>query len=293
MKDLITLFLMTEKGYRVLEVIASSSPGSIESVVSSRDPNVTRDYYDEIESLCNANGIQFLDRHKLKTVNSRFAIAVSWRWLIDASSTTLVVFHDSLLPKYRGFAPLVSALINGEQRIGVTALFANEDYDRGDIIMQSGNDVSYPITVQSAIELLAKNYRELAIEITGRIAENKPLVGKKQDESEVSYSLWRDENDYFIDWSQDAEEIRRFIDAVGYPYKGSLTWVEGKRARILKAEVCDDVHIENRTPGKVLFMSENKPVVVCGKGLLKISHIIDDHTRKSLLPFSKFRLRFK
>lgn len=293
MREMIVLFCMTEKGYRVLEVITANFPNIIEYVVASRDPNIEKDYYDQIETFCNENGVKFIDRQKCKTINSSYAIAVSWRWLIDSTSTTLIVFHDSLLPKYRGFAPLVSSLTKGETRIGVTALFATEDYDRGDIIAQSSTSISYPIKIQDAIELLIVNYKELAIEITRKIVEEKILHGVKQDESEASYSLWRDEDDYIIDWGQSAEQIKRFIDAVSYPYKGSMTMIGDKKVRIIEAEVLDDVCIENRIPGKVIFMKANKPVVVCGKGLLMINDIVDDGTNKSLLPFSKFRLRFK
>ncbi len=293
MRETITLFCMAENGYRMLEAITAHFPDILECVVSSRDPNIAKDYYDEIETFCNESGVYFLDRKNCKVVNSRYAIAVSWRWLIDSSSTTLIVFHDSLLPKYRGFSPLISALIKGDTKIGVTAIFATEDYDRGDIIAQSSTSVSYPIKIQNAIELLAVNYKELALEITRKIVEEKTLHGIKQDEHEASYSLWRDEDDYIIDWGQSAEQIKRFIDAVSYPYKGSMTMVGDKRARVIEAEVLDDVYIENRTPGKVIFMKNNKPVVVCGDGLLLINDIVDDETSNSLLPFSKFRLRFK
>ncbi len=292
MKDKITFFLMTEKGYRVLEVIAAHFPEIIECVISSRDTNICKDYYNEIEAFCNKKGMKFADRKNSEVVNSRYAISISWRWLIDSSSTTLIVFHDSLLPKYRGFAPLVSALTNGDERIGVTALFATEEYDRGNVIAQSSVSVGYPIKIQYAIELLIENYKVLALEVTKQIFEGQTLKGVKQDENEATYSLWRDEDDYSIDWGQSAEQIRRFIDAVGYPYKGSSTTVDGKVARIIDVEVLDDVYIENRTPGKVIFFKNGKPVVVCGNGLLKVVDIVDNQTNKSLLPFSKFRLRF-
>jgi methionyl-tRNA formyltransferase len=292
MSDTVTLFLMTKKGYGVLKAVTASFPEIIEGVVSSRDANIEEDYYEEIEEFCKSNGVRFSDRHTAGAIKSRYAIAVSWRWLIDPYSTTLIVFHDSLLPKYRGFAPLVSALINGDKSIGVTALFAVEEYDRGDIIAQSATTVTYPIKIQEAIDLITDNYRELALQITGQIAEGKILCGVKQDESQATYSLWRDEDDYTIDWGELAERIKRFIDAVGHPYKGSLTTVGGKEARILHAETLDDVHVENRTPGKVIFVKDNEPVVVCGKGLLRIVDIVDAQTNESLLPFCKFRLRF-
>jgi methionyl-tRNA formyltransferase len=293
MKKKVTLFCMTEKGYRVLEALALNFQQVIECVVTSRDPSIEKDYYNEIVAFCKENDIRVHDRKTLKTVNSNYAFAISWRWLIDSSTTTLIVFHDSLLPKYRGFSPLISALTNGDKKIGVTALFATEKYDCGDIIAQSSSPVNYPIKIQRAIELLVKNYTDLAIEITQKIVKETALHGVKQDETKASYSLWRDEKDYYIDWEQDAERIKRFTDAVSYPYKGSLTIIEGKKARILEAEVVENVHIENRTPGKIIFFKQNKPVAVCRKGLLRIVDIVDDETGESLLPFHKFRLRLE
>ncbi len=218
-------------------------------------------------------------------------LAVSWRWLIHLK-TTSIILHDSLLPKYRGFSPLVSALINGERTIGVTALFASEGYDCGDIIAQSKSTVRYPIKIQNAIRLLSQNYKELAIEIIKKIAEGEVLKGIKQKECEASYSLWRDEEDYRINWEESSEQIKRKVDALGYPYKGALCFVGGKKARIIEALFVDDVHIENRMPGKVIFVRRHQPVVVCGKGLLKITDIVDAETNISLLPLSKFRIRF-
>ena len=79
-----------------------------------------------------------------------FSIAVAWKWLIKQKDI-LIVLHDSLLPKYRGYLPLVSQLINGEKEIGVTSFFANDKYDEGDIIYSSKIDIKYPITIEQAI----------------------------------------------------------------------------------------------------------------------------------------------
>ena len=292
MKVSVALFLMTEKGYRVLGAIVAHFPEIIECVISARDINIKKDYYDEIEVFCKKNRIIFLDRKECKAINSRYAIAVSWRWLIDLSMT-LIVFHDSLLPRYRGFSPLVSSLINGEDLIGVTAIFASGDYDCGDIIAQSKTTVNYPIKIQNAIKLICENYKQLAIKIIKQISEGKTLNGVKQDEHKASYSLWLDEDDYRIDWKKSSDQIKRFIDALTYPYKGALSIIGNKKVRITDAEIVGDVHIENRMPGKIIFIKDKKPIVVCGKGLIQIINIVDAQTNTSLLPFSKFRMRFR
>lgn len=282
---------MTEKGYRVLEEIATNFPQIIESVVSSRDPNISKDYYNEIKKLCIDKEIIFWDKKDFEIINSHFALAVSWRWLIDPMSTELIVFHDSLLPKYRGFSPLVTALSKGDNKIGVTALFATEDYDCGDIISQSETSITYPLKIQNAIEMITENYKRLAIDMSKKILGGELLKGSMQDEEKASYSLWRDEDDYIIDWKMPAVQIKRFIDAVGYPYKGAITTAGDRQARVLDTEIFNDVYIENRTPGKVIFIKNNCPVIVCGVGLLKITDIVDNKTGNSLLPFSKFRMR--
>ncbi|HEC15936.1 MAG TPA: methionyl-tRNA formyltransferase [Sedimenticola sp.] len=292
MKNTITLFLMTQKGHATLCAIAGQFQGAIDAVIASRDAGLQKDYYEEIKELCSKHGIPFHDRADHHGIASEYAIAVGWRWLIDARPGRLIVLHDSLLPKYRGFNPLVSALINGESKIGVTALFGSDEYDKGDIIARSVTEIGYPIKIQDAIDLLIPNYRKLAVKIVRTIAGGGAIQALKQNEEEASYSLWRDEDDYRIDWSQSSEAIKRFIDAVGYPYAGALTDVNNEAARILDAEVIGDVHIENRAPGKVIFIKDEKPVVVCGAGLLKINELIDDATKKSVLPLKKFRSRF-
>jgi len=200
-------------------------------------------------------------------------LAISWRWIIEAESSILIVFHDSLLPRYRGFNPLVTALINGDEKIGVTASFATREYDRGGILDQSTSSISYPIRIQRAIETIIKNYEDLALRLGEAIANERDIKGRAQQESDASYSLWRDEDDYFIDWRASASAIKRFVDAVGTPYKGAAARLEGRIFRVLGAEEMEDVRIENRTPGKVIFSMDSKPVVVCGQGLLRITRI--------------------
>jgi methionyl-tRNA formyltransferase len=105
--------------------------------------------------------------------------------------------------------------------------------------------------------------------------------------------LWRDDEDYLVDWSWPAERIRRFVDAVGAPYKGAASIVDGKMLRLLKAEALPDVAVANRTVGKVIFVRNGRPVVTCGSGLLRVDELVEDASGASVLPLRKFRTRFK
>jgi len=213
--------------------------------------------------------------------------------LIPASSMRLIVVHDSLLPKYRGFNPLVTALINGDSEIGATALWAAEEYDRGDIIRQESRAISYPIRITDAIEVMSDIYVCLVLEIAAILIDGGTLGSTAQDESAASYSLWRDDDDYCIDWSLPSDRLKRQIDAQGYPYLGSSALIDGKRVRIISAECVEDVRIANRSSGKVIFVVKGRPVVVCGQGLLKVLEVVCDETNESALPLPRYRTRFK
>lgn len=292
MENKVTLFLMTEKGLEVLKgILDHFGCNVIDRVISSRDINVVNDFYEEIRIVCFKNNILFLDRSEAQTVKTDYAMAISWRWLIHLTSQKLVVFHDSILPAYRGFAPLVNALIKGEREIGVSAIFSVNEYDKGPIISQRKIHISYPVKVKEAIRRVSALYIELAIEVISSISKGETLDAEPQLEEYASYSLWLNDEDYMIDWSNDADYIKRFIDSVGYPYKGASTFDGERLFRIFESEVYPDVRIVNRHPGKIIFLPHGFPVVVCGKGLLKITSI-EDSAGELQLPFKKFRTKF-
>jgi methionyl-tRNA formyltransferase len=293
-KPKIGLFAMTAKGAVVFKTLLRAfGSESISYVVTARDLAVLEDGSSTILQIASEFGVPSYFRpdcpkHEQECVK----IAVSWKWMIPVEpDQTLVVFHDSLLPRYRGFNPLVSALINAEEEIGVTALIASDEYDKGPIVAQESTRITYPITISQAIALINSCYEKLAI-VVGKKILNNSLSGFPQNESEATFSLWRDDDDYQINWQDSAEQIRRFIDAVGFPYKGAICYMGSKKCRIFECEEIDDIQIENRAPGKVIFLDNGLPIVVCGKGLLKIKNLVHTETSESQLPLQKFRTRF-
>ena len=288
----ITLFLMTEKGYRVLKhIVARLDTSVVALVVGAPDPSLAQDFFAEIRDLCTQVGIPFQRRDVLRAEPTAYALAVSWRWLI-AGANTLIILHDSMLPRYRGFAPLVNCLINGESTIGVTALYATGDFDQGPILDQASRPVQYPLRIADAIELAVECYLELITRLWPGLQAGQLPSGTPQREADATYSLWRDERDYRIDWQGDSSNICRFVDALGWPYQGASTLLNGQLHRVLAAVPEPDVTIENRTPGKVLFVRAGQPVVVCGTGLLRLTAL---HTNDGgeALPLARFRARFE
>jgi methionyl-tRNA formyltransferase len=288
------LFLMTNKGYEVLKtLIEAGFTAAIDKVIIGLDPAVVHDYSAEIMQLCEKHKVVYFFSNQEYTISASYVLAVSWRWMVKVQDFKLIVLHDSLLPKYRGFAPLVNALINGDDVLGVTALFASEEYDRGAIILQKTTPIQYPITINEAILKVSTLYSEIVLEIFIKIREGGTITSFPQIEDKATYSLWRDSEDYFINWNCSSSTIKRFIDAVGFPYQGAKCFIEDEIIIIIKATVVEDVFIENRTVGKVIFIKNDLPIIVCSEGLLQINEAVFEHSKCSILPLKKFRTRFK
>jgi methionyl-tRNA formyltransferase len=290
----VTLFLMTLKGVEVLNAIAYNSYlDIIDKVIIGRDNNVLNDYSNDIEQICLDNGISYSFSSEDYNINTQYGIAISWRWIINHLGLKLIVLHDSILPKYRGFAPLVNMLINGEKKIGVTALFACSEFDKGPIVLQKDITINYPIKIEKAIRGVSVLYVEIVNELLYNISRELPIQGVKQDETNASYSLWRDKEDYFINWGLPASKICKFVDAVGYPYEGAKCKINNAVVKIIDVDNFEDLEIENRDIGKVLFFEDELPIIVCGSGLIKIKKAVYETTGESIFPIKKFRTRFE
>lgn len=285
---------MTLKGYAVLEsMIAKGYAQLIESVVVGKDQSVDNDYSGEIIKLCQNGKIDFYLRKNAPESDAEFSLAISWRWLLDPKTNCLIVLHDSLLPSYRGFAPLVAQLINKEPHVGVTAFVANEFFDEGDIIFQKKMDVSYPVKIKDIVNQISTLYVRLALDICELILKAEPLPRRSQKQDQATYCVWRDEEDYLIDWHNSSDYIKRFIDAVGSPYKGAATFFDGNLIRILDAQTKPDINLVQRDVGKVIRLEDGSPVVVCGTGLLKITDARSNSGSSDILPLDRLRIKFK
>jgi len=293
----IKVFALGLKGHAVVEVLLSRLlPEDRIFVVIGRDPNVLEDYSEVIRELCILNNVGFAVSNSHYADNKEYDIfiAAGWRWMIHGvPEERLIIFHDSILPRYRGFAPLVNCLLNREREIGVTALFGGEKFDTGHILAQEKIFVSYPTNISREIERVSKLYGVLAWRVYSDLHRQKGLLsGVPQDDSLATYSLWRDEEDYRIDWSLSSEEIEHFISCVGFPYLGASSIVDNELIRVLDATVVPDVNIENRVPGKVLFIDDGSPIVVCGRGLLRLNKIIRSDGEE-VAEWKKIRVRFR
>lgn len=287
----IILYLMNKKGLDVLEAIVSKFGSQLVSgVFIGSDKNVKHDYSQEIKQICINENIAILNKSSKTDFFSGIRLAIGWRWIIHEAEN-LIVLHDSLLPKYRGFSPLPNMLINNEKYIGVTALYAAKEYDTGDIIYQSKIKVNYPIKIVDAIDAISSLYSKLVLEIIADYIDSKPFPRHTQINSDATYSIWRDEEDYFIDFSKSAEYICRFIDAVGYPYLGSRSLIGDQILLIEQAEVYP-INVEINSPGKVIKIEDGMPIVLCGENAIKILNA-KYLAGQNFLPVKQLKIKFR
>jgi methionyl-tRNA formyltransferase len=170
--------------------------------------------------------------------------------------------HGSLLPRYRGRAPVNWAVLHGERHTGVTLHYMAEKPDAGDIVAQqavpilpddTAREVLDKVTVAAEIMLDAA--------LPELVAGTAPRVA--QDLAVGSYFGGRGPEDGRIDWSRSATEIHNLVRAVAPPYPGALTTVAGLPARVLRTRVIETGGV----PGiAALFVREGSIVVACGGG---------------------------
>ena len=297
------LFLATEKGFRSLKKLTDSGrAGEIGCVVSFHEMNVVHDWSADIRELCGSFSIPFRFWKEIRDDLPGFfrqeqfsgAIAISWKFLIPLTvnefiTHPLIVFHDSLLPKYRGFTPTATAVLCGDDTVGVTALFAAEEVDRGDIVLQRSLSVPKEMYMREIVDRQADLYAEMLNDLMAKL-DGDAFSAVPQNESDATYSIWRNPSDCEIEWTDPAGRIYDFIRALGDPYLGAYTHYDGRRIVVRRSEVLkDDLIFAIRQPGKIWSIRDNVPTVICGSGILRILEA--EHEDGTPVLFTKLRCR--
>ncbi|TLD84590.1 methionyl-tRNA formyltransferase [Helicobacter sp. MIT 11-5569] len=186
-------------------------------------------------------------KDKIQEYEVDFFLVANWYYKIPYQIYTLSKmgafgFHNSLLPKYAGSAPLVWAMIKGERESGVTLFKMNEEMDCGDIISQE----SFVIDFKDSINEVLKKAEKIAIQMSLDLF-CKPIVFTEQ-KGETKYYPPRNPEDGEIDLNLSAEDLYNFIRAQSFPYPGAFIKTrDGKRLIIEKA------YIDSRIPNNPSF----------------------------------------
>ena len=275
----------TKRGYELLKSLIERKYFPVFAVITKEDEHEKEKYYLKISELLKEKGIPCQIGKKLteseyeeiQNLKSDFVIVFGWRTLIDIKLNShlkagIVASHFSLLPKYRGFAPVQWAVINGETESGVTLFLINEgEIDSGKIISQKKIPISsvdyYPdidkkMTVCS-IELFLNFFKDL---------ESGNIKYREQNEWEATYTCRRTPEDGKIFWDKSSYDIYNLIRAVAQPNPGAFCFLNGKKYIINSARIGDrdKNYFSGRIPGRVFYIDNEGVEILCGSGTIKI-----------------------
>lgn len=168
--------------------------------------------------------------------------------VLDIPDKGFINVHASLLPKYRGAAPIPEAILNGDETAGVTIMLMDEGMDTGPILAQRSIPVRHDETGGSLFERLSKLGAEVLVETLPRWLEGD-ITPHPQNDDEATVTRMLKKKDGRIDWAAPAVQIERQIRAYT-PWPGSFTTWNGRRLKIIEAHVAD-VPGDESTPGTV------------------------------------------
>ena len=213
----------------------------------------------------------------IQTVKPSAVFVLGWYWILSPELLTSVPhgwvgLHASLLPKYRGNAPLVWAILRGEKKTGVSLFYFDEGMDTGDVVAQQ----SFQIRHEDTIAEVLTNAEKASIALIKDHAHgvlNGSAPRNVQDHSQATYAAQRRPEDGRIDWTRSADELYNFVRAQTRPYPGAFTSLphDGQPIRIWRTSVFDYPYYG--TPGLIAQFIDSKPVVTCGEGAM----ILEDY----------------
>lgn len=190
--------------------------------------------------------------------------------ILDIPAMGCINVHASLLPRYRGAAPINWCIINGDENTGITTMYMDKGLDTGDIIIRRETAIGSEETAGELHDRMAELGASTLIETMKLMEEGKaPRIPQNNDEATyapiMTKSLGR------IDWSKDAEEVKNLIRGT-YPWPGAFSYCNGKTFKIFRAEVVD-YSGKNEEYGFITSVDSGSFTVSCGIGSLRIKEL--------------------
>ncbi len=258
-----SLEMLLSEGYDVCAVFTKPDKPQGRKMVVTPPP---------VKVFAEEHGIKVFQPEKLKTeetakifekLNPNLIVVVAYGKILPSNIINLPKYgcinvHGSLLPKYRGAAPIQWSIINGDATAGITTMFMDEGLDTGDILLQdkifiNGDETSGELKERLSVmggQLLIKTLKELEIGNLKRI---------KQNDEEATLSPPLDKITGKIDWDKNAQEIHNLIRGAN-PWPIAHTLLRGKNFKIYKSRISNRY---SNSPGKIV--SVNPLIVGCGQ----------------------------
>ncbi|MBS4912707.1 MAG: methionyl-tRNA formyltransferase [Veillonella sp.] len=199
-------------------------------------------------------------------------------WLIALPQYGCINVHASLLPKYRGAAPIQASILNGDTETGVTIMKMDDGLDTGDMLKVVTTAIEPLETAGQLFDRLAAMGGEsinsaISDWISGSI---KPV---KQDDAKATYAGKITKEMGLIDWNESARALGFKIRGLN-PAPGCYTYFNGKRLKVWLAQTADAVSGSDNTPGTIVKVSENSFFVATGNGVLEVLEVQPENKKR-------------
>lgn len=213
--------------------------------------------------------------NELKNLNPDVMVVVAYGKILPVEILEIPKYgcinvHGSLLPKYRGAAPIQWAIINGEAETGVTTMYMDKGMDTGDMLLKEAIIIEESDTYGSLYEKLKSIGGELIVKTLQGIDDGIIKREKQPDEFSIAPMIFKE--DCKIDWSKTAFEIKNLVRGVN-PAPGAWTTLDDK---VYKIWECEEVECDSSSekPGTVLIANSKEGLVIStGKGAIKVKVI--------------------
>ncbi len=211
--------------------------------------------------------------NELRSYKPEFLVVVAYGKLLPPEVLELpgkaaVNLHASLLPKYRGAAPINWAVINGEGETGITTMLMSEGLDEGDILISEQMMIEHDDTAESLGRKMAEAGGPMLVKTLAGLRGGS--ITPVPQEGESSYARMLGKLDGAIDWQMPANVISNRVRGM-YPWPGAFCYINDKKLKVLGARSVD-LPRSNMRPGEVLA-SDEKLVLATGSGCVELTEV--------------------
>ena len=233
------------------------------------------------------NNNEFIE--KMKNLKPDVIVVVAYgkilpKEILEIPPLGCINVHASLLPKYRGAAPIQWAVLNGDRTTGVTTMYMDEGMDTGDMILTEKVDIGEDETTGELWDRLSKIGARLLVETLSKIEEGTVTRTKQGEDFSMAPMLNKDMAK--IDWeNQTAQEIKNLVRGLN-PIMGAYTFLDGKKVKFWKVDMVEDVFTENEKVknGTVILVDKKKGIFIkTKKGVLKVIEIQGENAKKMMI----------
>lgn len=270
-----SLHALVEQGYEIVSVVTQPDrpKGRGRKMLPSPVKRVAMDYGLEILQPEKVSAPDFCREISLRTPDLLVVIAfgqILKKELLEIPPWGGINIHASLLPKYRGAAPIHWAILNNENRTGLTAMRMEEGLDSGPILLQEEVPILPDETSGQLHDRLARISGKVLLNTLKRLSETG-LKELPQDETKATYTSKIDRNMASVKWDQPAHTVSALIRALD-PWPGAVTRLGDKNLKLFASRVSDETFVGG-TPGRVRGFSKGALEVETGKGVVQIREL--------------------